>query len=133
MSAKQLFQDKERKFQLLFEDHPQPMMVIDPGERKILEANAAAEALYGYTREQFRGMNLDAVVVGEESGQAPGGTTRHRTSSGRTIDVEVSQHAIDFGGHAAELAIVRDVTGRLPLQDHYRPPPKIDSVAMLPP
>jgi two-component system, cell cycle sensor histidine kinase and response regulator CckA len=131
MSAKQLFQDKERKFQLLFEDHPQPMLVIDPAERKILEANAAAGALYGYTREQFRGMNLDAVVVGEESGQAPGGTTRHRTSSGRTIDVEVSQHAIDFGGHAAELAIVRDVTGRRQLEEQLRQSQKMESVGML--
>src|SRR5260370_27494864 len=131
MSAKQLFQDKERKFQLLFEDHPQPMLVIDPAERKILEADAAAGALYGYTREQFRGMNLDAVVVGEESGQAPGGTTRHRTSSGRTIDVEVSQHAIDFGGHAAELAIVRDVTGRRQLEEQLRQSQKMESVGML--
>ena len=70
MPAKQLFQDKERKFQLLFEEHPQPMLVIDPAERIILEANAAAATLYGYTREQFRGMSLDAVVVSEENSQA---------------------------------------------------------------
>src|SRR5260370_36348311 len=110
MSAKQLFQDKERKFQLLFQDHPQPMLVIDPAERNILEANAAAEALYGYTRDQFRGMSLDAVMVSEETSQASGSTPRHRTSSGRIIDVEVAQHQIDFGGHAAELASVTDVT-----------------------
>ena len=68
MPAKQLLQDKERKFQLLFEEHPQPMWVIEPKERKILEANSAAEALYGHTRDQFRGMSLDTVLVSEESG-----------------------------------------------------------------
>ena len=70
MPAKQLFQDKDRKFQLLFEEHPQPMWVMDPAERTILEANAAAEALYGHTREQFRGMSLDAVLLSEENGPA---------------------------------------------------------------
>ena len=55
MPAKQLLQDKERKFQLLFEGHPQPMWVIDSTGHTILEANSAAEALYGHTREQFRG------------------------------------------------------------------------------
>jgi PAS domain S-box-containing protein len=131
MSAKQLFQDRERKFQLLFEDHPQPMLVIDPAERIILEANAAAAALYGYTREQFRGMSLDAVVVSDENSEASGSPVRHRISSGRGIDVEVAQHAIDFGGHAAELAIVTDVTGRRQLEEQLRQAQKMESVGML--
>jgi PAS domain S-box-containing protein len=131
MSAKQLFQDKERKFQLLFEDHPQPMLVINPAERIILEANAAAATLYGYTREEFRGMSLDAVVVSEEHSQASSSSVRHRTGSGRGIDVEVSQHEIDFGGRPAELAIVTDVTGRRQLEEQLRQAQKMESVGML--
>ena len=67
MPAKHLILEKDPKFRLLFEEHPQPMWVIDPVERRILEANAAAEALYGHTREQFRGMSLDVLVVNEEN------------------------------------------------------------------
>src|ERR1035437_5046755 len=37
MSAKQLLQDKERKFRLLFEDHPQAMWVMDLTGRRQLE------------------------------------------------------------------------------------------------
>jgi PAS domain S-box-containing protein len=131
MPAKQLFQDKERKFQLLFEDHPQPMLVTDPAERIILEANATAATLYGYTREQLRGMSLDTVVVSEENSEASGSSARHRTSSGRGIDVEVAQHAIEFGGRAAELAIVTDVTGRRHLEEQLRQAQKMESVGML--
>src|SRR5260370_40714313 len=104
---------------------------MDPAERNMLEANAAAEALYGYTRDQFRGMSLDAVMVSEETGQASGSTPRHRTSSGRIIDVEVAQHQIDFGGHAAELAIVTDVTMRRQREEQLRQAQKMESVGML--
>jgi hypothetical protein len=131
MPAKQLFQDKERKFQLLFEDHPQPMLVIDPAERIILEGNTAAAALYGYTHEQFRGMSLDALLMSEEKSQVSGGSVRHRTSSGRGIDVEVAQHEIDFGGRAAELTIVTDVSGRRQLEEQLRQAQKMESVGML--
>src|SRR5665647_1666902 len=131
MSAKQLLQDKERKFRLLFEDHPQAMWVIDPTERKILEANAAAEVLYGHTRDQFRGMSLDAVLVSEGSGPPSGGPRRHRTSNGRIIDVEMAQHRIDFGGHPAELVVLMDLTGRRQLEDQLRQAQKMEAVGML--
>src|ERR1017187_9790691 len=117
MPAKQLLEDKERRFHLLFEDHPQPMWVVDPAERTILEGNGAAQELYGYTREQFRGMSLDEVLVKEDSGQPSGNPRRHRTSSGRIIDVEMAQHRIDFGGRPAELTVLMDVSGRRRLED----------------
>ena len=131
MPAKQLLQDKERKFQLLFEEHPQPMWVIDPTERKILEANSAAAALYGHTRDEFRGMSLDAVLVSEETGQPSGSPRRHRTSNGRIIDVEMAQHRIDFGGHPAELVVLMDVTGRRLLEEQLRQAQKMEAVGML--
>jgi PAS domain S-box-containing protein len=109
MPAKHLILEKDPKFRLLFEEHPQPMWVIDPVERRILEANAAAEALYGHTREQFRGMSLDVLMVDEETVQ-PSGTRRHRTSTGRVIDVEMGQHQIDFDGYPAA-SIAEDGVG----------------------
>jgi PAS domain S-box-containing protein len=131
MPAKQLLQDKERKFQLLFEGHPQPMWVIDPTGEKILEANSAAEVLYGHTREQFRGMSLEAVRVSEVSGPSSGGPRRHRTSTGRIIDVEMAHHPIDFDGHAADLVVLMDVTGRRQLEDRLRQAQKMEAVGML--
>jgi hypothetical protein len=130
MPAKQLLQDKDRKFQLLFEDHPQPMWVIDPAERRILEANRAAELLYGHTRDQFRGMSLEAVLVSEATGESAS-PRRHRTSTGRIIDVEMAHHPIEFGGHAADLVVLMDVTGRRQLEDQLRQAQKMEAVGML--
>ena len=63
MSAKDLLKDKDRKFRLLFEDHPQPMWVTDPESGSFLEVNGAATRLYGYTAEQFRNMNIRDVAA----------------------------------------------------------------------
>src|ERR1035438_1288185 len=131
MPTKRLLQNKERKFLLLFEGHPQPMWVIDPTGRKILEANSAAAALYGHTREEFRGMSLDAVLTSEEGGQPSAGPRRHRTGNGRIIDVEMARHDIEYGGHPAELVVLMDVTGRRQLEDQLRQAQKMEAVGML--
>ena len=65
-------------------------------------------------------MSLDAVLVSEESGPPSGSPRRHRTSTGRIIDVEMAHHPIDFGGHAADLVVLMDVTGRRQLEDQLR-------------
>ena len=116
--------------QLLFEEHPQPMWMMDSTACTILEANAAAAALYGHTREQFRGMSLDEVLLSEESGQ-PIGTRRHRTANGRIIDVEMTQRRIDLDGEAVLLAVLTDVTARRLLEAQLRQAQKMESVGML--
>ncbi|MEO8594720.1 MAG: ATP-binding protein [Candidatus Solibacter sp.] len=131
MPSKQLLQDKERKFQLLFEGHPQPMWVIDSEARQILEANTAATELYGYTREEFRGRNLDTVLFSEDAAASHGDLRRHRKSSGRIIDVEMAQHPIEYGGRHAQLAVLMDVSRRRQLEDELRQAQKMETVGML--
>ena len=130
MPAKQLLHDKDPWVQLLFEKHPQAMWVVDQAIRKILEANAAAAALYGHPIEQFRGMSLDAVEV-SDSVPADTAARRHRTSSGRIIDVELSQHSVVYGGIAAELVMLTDVTSRRLLEDQLRQAQKMEAVGRL--
>jgi two-component system cell cycle sensor histidine kinase/response regulator CckA len=122
MSAKRLLKDKDRKFQLLFEEHPQPMWVFDPETQEVLEANEAAAALYGWSRDEFRGMNL--AVVQE-------GPVRHRTKSGRIIDIEKTVHEIQYRGEKAELVVLMDVTGHRQLEDQLRQAQKMEAVGML--
>src|SRR5580693_9732269 len=52
MPVKQLFKDQDRKFRLLFEEHPQPMWVFDAEGQCFLEANQPAAELYGYRSEE---------------------------------------------------------------------------------
>jgi hypothetical protein len=128
MPAKELFKDSDKKFRLLFEDHPQPMWVTEPETGKILEANAAARTLYEYSPEEFRNLTLkelEAPPDGSEpasAAPAPAGVRiwRHRTQAGRLIDIEAALHEISYGGAAADLAVLMDITGRRRLEDQLR-------------
>src|SRR5215467_13179216 len=131
MPAKQLVRNKDRKFQLLFEEHPQPMWVFDPESRTIIEANAAAASLYGYTREEFRGMDLSSLQAGDVSLPGTVGTQGHRTKSGRLIEVEAAVHEIQYGGRHARLAVLLDITGRRHLEEQLRQAQKMEAVGML--
>src|ERR1039457_737250 len=96
MPVKRLLANQDRKFRLLFEEHPQPMWIVDAATGEFLAANAAACALYGYTREEFTGMKLDAVEAPEEAGRfleelrsaaRPAASAwHHRDCGGRLLD-----------------------------------------------
>jgi PAS domain S-box-containing protein len=139
MPAKELFKDSDKKFRLLFEDHPQPMWVTEPETGKILEANAAARTLYEYSPEEFRNLTLkelEAPPDGSEpasAAPAPAGVRiwRHRTQAGRLIDIEAALHEISYGGAAADLAVLMDITGRRRLEDQLRQAQKMEAVGML--
>src|SRR5690242_14830225 len=123
MPAKELRRERDRKFRLLFEDHPQPMWVVDAANGRFLGANAAAVHLYQYSIEQFLGMSPADIEVeeqlGPEAAVAPPGVKiwRHRTGDGRLIDVEAAVHDTQFEGKPAKLAVLLDITGRRRLED----------------
>jgi signal transduction histidine kinase/CheY-like chemotaxis protein len=106
------------------------MWVFDPESRCIVEANTAAAALYGYSREEFRGLPLSSIEVND--GSAPAGATRsHRTKSGRIIEVDSASHGFPYGNRAAELVVLLDVTGRRQLVEQLRQAQKMEAVGML--
>src|SRR5579883_1289451 len=128
----ELLKERDKRFRLLFEDHPQPMYVFDAESQELLEANAAASQLYGYSREEFRSKKLPDLDAGPPPGEdrvsAAGGTAatasvnvwRHRTSTGRVIELETAVHDIQYGGRKARLAVLLDITGRRYLEEQLR-------------
>ena len=110
----------EERYRLLFESSPQPMWVTEGETGRFLAVNEAAVFRYGYSREQFgRMVAMELLVADERSGPAlPVSQTgavvvRHRKASGGLMDVEVTEHAIDFEGREARLTVASDVTERL--------------------
>ncbi len=99
------------------------VLLIDPAGR-IVEANRAAEAAYGYSHAELLGMRIgdlrapDSVADVERQWTVAASTegilfeTRHRHRDGRVFPVEVSSRAIEIEGKLYRQSFIRDISER---------------------
>ena len=124
-NAQQALQVSEKLYRLLFDANPQPAWVYDTETLRFLVVNDAAIAEYGYTREEFYQMTIrdirpphevaalmDNIAQHEEVLQRSG-PWMHCRKNGTTMNVEVMSHALSFGGRAARLVMISNITDRL--------------------
>jgi diguanylate cyclase (GGDEF)-like protein/PAS domain S-box-containing protein len=122
---------REKSFQLLFDNNPVPMCVIDSATLAFLAVNEAALALYGYSRDEFLGMTLADIRPGQSVEnlkrrirQRPttegGDLWQHRTASGALIDVTIYARNLHYAGVEARLVAVHDVTASRKLEEESR-------------
>lgn len=116
----------------LFSANPVPMWIFDVESMRILAVNAAACALYGWTRDEFlqrtildlREPSEHRALVEHVRQSPPGlhdsGSWRHRRADGSSIEVEITSHAVEFGGRSARLVSVRDVSARVRAEQALR-------------
>jgi PAS domain S-box-containing protein len=110
-------------YMLLAQHAREAMFFVRASDLQILEANAAAEAMYGYSRAELLSMrvtdlrdqgdlaSLERSIAAAESG----GVTyeaRNRRKDGTIFPVEVSAQGAVVGGQRILVGIVRDVTER---------------------
>lgn len=92
-------------------------------DARILEANAAAEQAYGYSRQELLGLSLydirapgSVASLRDQLFEAKAGRilfeTVHRTKEGRLFPVEVSSKEAIIGGQSIMVSIVRDISER---------------------
>ncbi|HSP10098.1 MAG TPA: ATP-binding protein [Candidatus Dormibacteraeota bacterium] len=122
--------DSEQNYRTLFEGHPQPMWLYDVDTFAFLKVNDAAVRQYGYSREEFLGMNIAQLSAPDDlpkhrellSRPLPSfdrtGPWRHRLKDGSIIQVLITSHALRFGAHNARFVLAEDLTDgqRLQLQ-----------------
>lgn len=118
-------QQAQAEYQLLFEQNPLPFWVFHRQTLKILEANAAAVAQYGYSREEFRRMGIADIRPPEDVAEAVevaradhpeerrGRIWRHLRRDGTIIFVSVHSADITFRGEPARLVLALDMTERM--------------------
>ncbi len=134
---------REATAPLLSGDTTEPMLVIDAETLSILEANPAAARKYGYSDDEFRRMRLTSLISPEDRAHfdetlhrderaAPDFfDVRHVLKSGKSIEVDMLMHRIQYGRRKALLVVPQDATRRRHLEEQLRQAQKMEAVGML--
>src|SRR5437879_4774374 len=135
--------ESERKYRLLFETNPEPMFVYDFDTLRIMAANEAAIARYGYSESEFLALTIRDIRSVEEQGRldqelarrpdegAVRTGVRHRAKDGRLFEVDLVARPLEFAGRRARLVLARDVTAQRHLEDQLRQSQKMEAVGQL--
>ncbi len=84
-------------------------LTID-GDYRIVDADAAAQAVYGYTLDQFRCLSLYDLSISGAPVQLATHESRHRRQDGTTFPVELIPVVLPGKGSDRWLVILRDLT-----------------------
>lgn len=114
----------EQHFRALFENNPAVKLIIDPWNGRIMEANPAAAAFYGWTRDELLGLSiqdlhahsLDTFFGAMAQAQLEGRgsfASVHRLASGSQREVEVHASSIEWGERTLLVCIIQDVSSRV--------------------
>ena len=123
--------ESNAQFRTLFEASPDAIMLIDPnGSWPILDCNAAACRMNGYTRDELVGQSVDVLNLTSGSPAERAHyleqirqtnvvyvETAHRRKDGTIFPIEVSTSLITLNGREVVLGIDRDITERKQAQE----------------
>ncbi|MBI4624943.1 MAG: PAS domain S-box protein [Verrucomicrobia bacterium] len=141
--AEVALQQSEERYRLLFDDNPLPMFLHDVESPRLLAVNESAVQLYGYTREEFRGMADEQIchpedvpvlrgrIAQDRTGSGSSGELRHRRKDGAILHVETFSRPVTFGGCRARLVLVHDLTEKKLLEGKFLHAQRLESIGML--
>jgi PAS domain S-box-containing protein len=112
----------EARYRGLFEANPLPSWIYSPQDLMILDANRAAMEYYGWSRDQFLGLSVNAIgmpgakpaaEVDESLPRSPQNPWRLPRKNKPGIWVELSNHEIEGTDSPTRLMIANDVTSHV--------------------
>ncbi|MBI5786504.1 MAG: diguanylate cyclase [Rhodocyclales bacterium] len=123
--------ESEDRYRSFFEANTAVKLLVDPAGGRIVDANAAALAFYGYARDELLAMSIKDINclpperVQEEMRNAETERRKyfnfpHRLKSGEIRQVEVYSGPIEVGGRRLLFSIIHDVTERHELEASRR-------------
>ncbi|NBB90535.1 MAG: PAS domain S-box protein [Spirochaetes bacterium] len=117
----------EARYRSLFENGYVPMLIVDPDDGRIHDANAAAEHFYGWSTAELCEMTIQDInllsppEVKQEMERARASEQkyfqfRHRLRDGSVRNVAVYSGTVPVDGKRRLFSIVRDITDELAAQ-----------------
>ncbi|MBD2230221.1 hybrid sensor histidine kinase/response regulator [Phormidium tenue] len=135
--------DSEARYRQLFQAITDPVLVYDRTTLACLAVNDAAVAEYGYSRDEFLTMTLQAIYPPEDvpalmerlaqsgSSLERHGVWRHQKKTGEIISVELSAYGLTFADRPACLVQARNVTEQQRLEEQFRQAQKMEAIGRL--
>ncbi len=116
--------ESEQRYRLIFSAESDAILIFDAATLALVEANQAAAELYGYGLEEFTGLRMADLVTDAEKSrerveQILAGKlshiemTQHRKKDGTVFPAEVSAGTFSWDNRLMLVGIIRDITGRL--------------------
>jgi PAS domain S-box-containing protein len=130
--ARELAEDElrqsEARYRSLFQNKQTVMLIIDPKDGKIVDANPAAETFYGWEQAELCQMKISQInMLTEQEVQSEMElahqekrnffTFRHCRADGSVRDVEVFSAPIILAGRSLLYSIINDITERQEFQE----------------
>ena len=130
--------ENELRYRTLFEAETDAILVVDKQTLSIIDANPAAEKLYGYTRKNFLGMKVpDISAEPDQTRDSVKGKDMfvplryHRKKDGTVFPVEVSDSSFRLSGRELKIGTIRDITDKQKMEEDQARTNKLESVGLL--
>jgi PAS domain S-box-containing protein len=125
--AEEALRESQERYRQLFEMESDAIFLVDNATGTILEVNASASGLYGYSREEMlRTKNID---LSAEPGATTAATRQrqprvpiryHRKKDGTVFPVEITARHFNWRGREVHVAAIRDISFRMEAEEEKR-------------
>ncbi len=126
--VEETLRESEKRFRLLFERNPAPMLVYERSSLKLIALNEAFLQQYGYCLEEALNLVLPdlypepekaeiAALILQLHGHAYVGEWHHMRKDGTLINIVAYSHDIEMEGREARIAVIHDITERKRAED----------------
>ena len=133
----------ESILRLLFENSPMATWLYEVETLRFLRVNQAAVHQYGYSAEEFERITIAEIhppsqreaareyVKAIRPNAEEHGIWMHQAKNGRTFDVEVISHELQYAGRRVRLVVAQDISERKHLEGQLRQAQKMEAIGRL--